>query len=90
MQKSDFEYSLPENLIAQYPAELRGQSRMLLLNSTDGHVQDKQFADLPDLLRQGDVLVFNNTRVIPARLFGNKESLHRCDTARNHGQVRIS
>ena len=74
MQKSDFEYSLPENLIAQYPAEVRGQSRLLVLNRTDGSIQDNKFADLPGLLQTGDLLVFNNTRVIPARLFGQKET----------------
>ena len=74
MHKSDFEYSLPENLVAQYPPGQRGQSRLLVLDKKKAAIQDRKFADLPDLLQEGDVLVFNNTRVIPARLFGNKET----------------
>jgi S-adenosylmethionine:tRNA ribosyltransferase-isomerase len=73
MQKSDFFYELPEELIAQAPPERRGESRLLCLDET-GHVVDRQFTDLPDLVREGDLLVLNDTRVIPARLFGQKSS----------------
>jgi len=72
MQKSDFHYSLPDSLIAQHPAASRTASRLLILEN--GGLRDGHFTDLPGLLRAGDLLVFNDTRVIPARLFGHKES----------------
>jgi S-adenosylmethionine:tRNA ribosyltransferase-isomerase len=74
MQRTDFHYDLPESLIAQRPAAERRGSRLLLLDGASGEVDDRQFSDLPGLLRPGDLLVFNDTRVIPARLFGRKES----------------
>jgi S-adenosylmethionine:tRNA ribosyltransferase-isomerase len=73
MQLSDFDYDLPERLIAQFPPTVRGASRLLNL-SKDGGMLDRQFADLPQLLRRGDLLVINDTRVIKARLFGQKDS----------------
>ena len=72
MLVSDFDYDLPEHLIAQFPPEVRGASRLLQVESDQLH--DKLFSDLPSLLRQGDLLVFNDTKVIKARLFGQKES----------------
>ncbi|MDO8597853.1 MAG: S-adenosylmethionine:tRNA ribosyltransferase-isomerase, partial [Sulfuricaulis sp.] len=74
MLKSDFVYQLPAELIAQKPLAERASSRMLSLDGTTGLVEDRRFADLPAMLRRGDLLVFNNTRVIPARLFGEKDS----------------
>ncbi len=74
MQRSDFSFDLPENLIAQTPAKERGESRLLCLDRISGVCEDKQFSQLSDLLRPGDLLVFNDTRVVPARLFGRKES----------------
>ena len=74
MRKSDFFYELPERLIAQTPLPERGASRLLRLEGESGRVEDLVFADLPTLLRPGDVLVFNDTRVIPARLYGCKAS----------------
>jgi len=74
MQRTDFHYDLPESLIAQRPAAERRGSRMLFLDGADGALEDLRFTDLPGLLRPGDLLVFNDTRVIPARLFGRKES----------------
>lgn len=74
MRKSEFRYELPAALIAQYPAEPRSASRLLVLDGASGAWQDRTFADLPGLLRTGDLLVFNNTRVIPARLLGRKET----------------
>lgn len=74
MKTADFTFDLPEELIAQYPPEQRGASRLLCVNKNSGQVQDQRFSDLPSLLKDGDLLVFNNTRVIPARLFGNKPS----------------
>lgn len=74
MHKSDFNYHLPPELIAQVPLPERGASRLLVLHKDSGRLEDRRFAELPQLLRPGDLLVFNNTRVIPARLFGAKDS----------------
>jgi S-adenosylmethionine:tRNA ribosyltransferase-isomerase len=70
---SDFDFELPEELIAQQPPVERGASRMLILNRQSGAWQDSQFDQLPTLLQAGDVLVVNDSRVIPARLFGVRE-----------------
>jgi S-adenosylmethionine:tRNA ribosyltransferase-isomerase len=72
LKRNDFHFDLPSELIAQEPLDRRGDSRLLLLPRFAGGVSDRAFRDLPDLLRAGDLLVFNNTRVIPARLFGRK------------------
>jgi S-adenosylmethionine:tRNA ribosyltransferase-isomerase len=72
MQVADFDYQLPEELIAQAPVTPRDASRLLVLPPT-GPVEHRAFADLPGLLRGGDLLVFNDTRVIPARLLGVRE-----------------
>ena len=74
MQRSDFHFDLPDELIAQYPLERRGDSRLLCLERNSGELDDRLFADLPDLLSPGDLLVFNDTKVIPARLYGRKET----------------
>ena len=74
MRRSDFHFNLPDALIAQYPLAERRASRLLVLGRVTGQVADQQFTDLPSLLRPNDLLVFNNTRVIPARLFGRKET----------------
>jgi S-adenosylmethionine:tRNA ribosyltransferase-isomerase len=72
MKVSDFDYQLPEELIAQVPVSPRDASRLLVLPHA-GSVEHRAFADLPDLLREGDLLVLNDTRVIPARLLGVRE-----------------
>jgi len=72
MRRSDFFYDLPDELIAQHPTGQRGASRMLCLDGDTGTLADRNFADLADLLRPGDLLVFNNTRVMPARMYGHK------------------
>jgi S-adenosylmethionine:tRNA ribosyltransferase-isomerase len=72
MKVSDFYFDLPERLIAQYPLAERSASRLLHLERDTGRRHDRHFADLPDLLDAGDLLVFNNTRVIPARLWAHK------------------
>jgi len=72
MRLDEFDYHLPEHLIAQRPAEPRDSSRMLLLDRRSGHWQDSMFRELPNLLRGDELLVVNNTRVIPARLFGRR------------------
>lgn len=74
MLRSDFQFNLPQELIAQYPLAERTASRLLALDGESGEIQDLQFVDLPGLLKTGDLLVFNNTRVIPARIFGQKET----------------
>ncbi len=70
MKTSDFYYDLPEELIAQTPVEPRNSSRLLVLGKNDGTIQHKIFTDLFDYLKSGDCLVLNNTRVLPARIFG--------------------
>jgi S-adenosylmethionine:tRNA ribosyltransferase-isomerase len=72
LKKSDFDYDLPPELIAQAPLAERSASRLLVVPPGDGAFEDRVFRDLPSLLREGDLLVFNDTRVIPARLFGQK------------------
>lgn len=74
MQTSDFEFELPEHLIAQYPTTERTASRLLHLDATSGAINHYHFRDLPSLLAPSDLMVFNNTRVIPARLFGAKST----------------
>jgi S-adenosylmethionine:tRNA ribosyltransferase-isomerase len=74
MKKSDFFYHLPESLIAQKPLQQRSSSRLLCLDKTTGNIADRQFTDFIDLININDLLVFNDTKVIPARLFGNKAS----------------
>ena len=74
MQVSDFHFELPDELIARYPKAERTSSRLLCLDGTNGELQHRQFADVLQLVEAGDLLVFNNTRVIPARMFGRKSS----------------
>ncbi|KMV31238.1 tRNA preQ1(34) S-adenosylmethionine ribosyltransferase-isomerase QueA [Photobacterium swingsii] len=74
MQVSDFHFDLPDELIARYPQPERTASRLLQLTGNTGELQHKGFKDMLDLVEPGDLLVFNNTRVIPARVFGRKES----------------
>lgn len=73
MKTSDFDYELPEELIAQTPMEPRDHSRLLVYHREDQRVEHLHFYDLPRFLRKGDVLVINETKVIPARLLGEKE-----------------
>lgn len=74
MRLSDFDYYLPPDLIAQEPLSERDRSRLLVLNKDSGDIEHKHFHDILDFLKEGDVLVSNNTRVIPARLIGVKEN----------------
>ena len=73
MKTSDFFYDLPEELIAQTPLEKRDNSRMLVLGKENGNIEHKNFFDVIDYLKKGDCLVLNNTRVLPARIFGIRE-----------------
>ena len=72
MRTEDFDYYLPQELIAQTPLEKRDTSRMMVLDKTSGNYEDKQFTDLIDYLNEGDTIVLNDTKVLPARLIGNK------------------
>jgi S-adenosylmethionine:tRNA ribosyltransferase-isomerase len=74
VKKSDFHYDLPPELIAQAPLPERSASRLLVVPAGDGAFADRRMRDLPEYLRAGDLLVFNDTRVIPARLFGHKDT----------------
>jgi len=73
MKLSQFGYKLPEELIAQYPAENRDESRLMVLHRSSGEIEHKMFKDVIDYFNEDDVFVTNNTRVFPARLYGNKE-----------------
>lgn len=73
MLLSDFDFDLPEELIAQHPTEKRDESRLLVLHKNTGQIEHKHFYDIVDYLHAGDVLVRNNSKVIPARLFGTKK-----------------
>ena len=74
MRTEDFDFYLPTELIAQHPTNIRTASRMLHLDGCNGNLTDKMFIDLPEALNKGDLLIFNDTRVIKARLFGHKHS----------------
>jgi S-adenosylmethionine:tRNA ribosyltransferase-isomerase len=74
MRRTDFHFDLPDALIARHPTPERSASRMLHLDGATGAIADRRFRDLPSLLRRGDLLVFNDTRVVPARLYGYKRS----------------
>ncbi len=74
MKLTDFQFDIPPELIAQFPTEQRTASRLLSLDSNLNTLKDMQFIDLPSLLQPNDLLVFNNTKVIPARLLGQKDS----------------
>ena len=73
MKLSQFSYELPEELLAEYPSELRDEARLMVLNRKDETIEHKRFKDLVDYFDDGDIMLFNNTKVFPARLFGNKE-----------------
>ena len=73
MRTSDFYYELPQELIAQDPLEDRSSSRLMHLSMADGSIEHRHFRDILDYLNEGDTLVINDTKVIPARLYGHKE-----------------
>src|SRR6266702_5361572 len=76
MRIDELDYNLPQELIAQRPLERRDASRMLVLDRRSGLDEDRVFADFPNLLRGDELLVCNNARVIPARLFGKRAGVH--------------
>ena len=85
MRTEDFDFYLPDALIAQHPTFERTASRMLHLNGQDGSLSDKQFLDLVDSINAGDLLVFNDTRVVPARLLGKRGDLRLCEVGNAKG-----
>lgn len=84
VRKEDFDYELPEHLIAQYPAEQRTGSRLLCLDGATGGIRHAHFPDVVACLQPGDLLVLNDTRVVPARLFGHKASGGRIEVLIDH------
>jgi len=81
MLVSEFNYHLPEELIAQEPLGDRAGSRLLHLLSASGEIEDRLFRDFPELLQTDDLVVFNNTRVFPARLYGRRGGLQHADAS---------
>jgi len=73
MKLSQFKFDLPKDLIAEYPSEHRDESRLMVVDTTTGKIEHKVFKDVVDYFDEGDVMVLNNTKVFPARLYGNKE-----------------
>jgi S-adenosylmethionine:tRNA ribosyltransferase-isomerase len=87
LRVADFDYDLPAELIAQEPPAVRGQSRMLVMDRASGRVRDSQFAEFPSLLEPGDLLVLNDTRVIPARLYARRTLLR--DHEKPTGSIEV-
>ena len=73
MKRTDFYYDLPEKLIAQEPLKDRSSSRLMILDKNTGEIEHKHFYDIVDKLNEGDALILNDTKVLPARLYGQKE-----------------
>ena len=73
MKLSQFEFDLPEELLAEYPADVRDESRLMVVHRDTGEIEHKMFKDIIDYFDDGDVFVLNNTKVFPARMYGNKE-----------------
>ena len=72
MKLSNFQYDLPEGLLAEYPSEHRDEAKLMVLNRKEDTIEHKSFKDLVDYFDEEDILVFNNTKVFPARLYGQK------------------
>ncbi len=90
MRVSDFHFELPDDLIAQTPPEPRGSSRMLVVDRATGAWIDDRFASLPQFLRPGDLLILNNSRVLPARLFATRAGVQtRPNSPRPTGQIEV-
>ena len=73
MKLSHFQFNLPAELLAEYPAENRDESRLMVIDRKTGTIEHKMFKDIIDYFDDGDVMILNNTKVFPARMFGNKE-----------------
>lgn len=90
MLVSEFGFALPDELIAQHPPAVRGASRMLRLDRRTGATEDRQFAELPELLAPGDLLILNDSRVLPARLFATRAGLRtQAGSSAPGGQVEV-
>jgi S-adenosylmethionine:tRNA ribosyltransferase-isomerase len=92
MKLSNFQFNLPKELLAEYPSENRDEARLMVINREKKTIEHKTFKDVIDYFDDGDVLVLNNTKVFPARLYGNKEKtgarievflLRVCNSANN-------
>lgn len=90
MKTSEFDFELPQELTAQTPLAKRSASRLLVLHRSTGEIEHRHFYDIVDYLKPGDVLVRNNTRVIPARLFGTKEETGAHVELRYYGRKATS
>jgi S-adenosylmethionine:tRNA ribosyltransferase-isomerase len=86
MQRTDFHFELPNELIAQRPVTPRSASRLLVLDGASGVLADRVFRQLPELLREGDVLVFNDTRVVPARVHATKDTGGKVELLLEHAE----
>ena len=73
MRLSQYKFHLPPDLVAKFPAPVRDESRLMVINRQHNHIEHRVFKDIIDYFNEADVMVFNNTRVFPARLYGNKE-----------------
>ncbi len=73
LELKDYDFPLPRNLVARYPLAERDSSRMMTLNKSNGHVENKKFSDLLDFVKAGDLIVLNNTQVLPSRIFGHRQ-----------------
>jgi len=101
MKLSEFDFDLPKELIAQYPSKKRGEDKLLVIDRSKHSFKEKSFDDIKEYFREGDVLVLNDTKVIPARLFGTRktggrvelfvleeESFPVCALVRPSGRIR--
>jgi S-adenosylmethionine:tRNA ribosyltransferase-isomerase len=79
MRIEEFDYALSPSLIAQYPSPRRGETRLMVLHRNQGTIEHREFSNILNYLHPGDLLVLNNTRVLPARLIGKKETGGKCE-----------
>jgi S-adenosylmethionine:tRNA ribosyltransferase-isomerase len=87
LRVADFDFDLPSELIAQQPPAERGQSRMLVMNRATGALRDTSFTEFPSLLQPGDLLVLNDSRVIPARLYAQRTTVR--DRQQPSGKIEV-
>src|ERR1700756_1994450 len=90
MRVDDFDYDLPPDLIAQRPLDRRDASRLLVVERASGRLENEEFSRLPDFLTGEELLVFNNARVIPARLFGRRAGVHSQRASRATAREHLS
>src|SRR6202007_1068468 len=90
MRVDEFDYELPAGLIAQRPLDRRDASRLLVIERANGRLEDSQFSRFPDFLKGNELIVFNNARVIPARLFGKRLGVHSQKPSRKTVREHLS